>query len=96
VTLHWFLALSGTPFSGTVTPRSGIAKVCEARSGFSFLSGLPSTIIVPPMIPSGRPQNGFRRPVAVSYCRIVIFTTELAGTRKIVECTHFPAGFFAR
>ena len=63
---HWFLALSATPFSGTVTPRSGIAKVCEARSGLSFLSCLPSTVMVPPMVPSGRPQNGLRRPVAVS------------------------------
>src|SRR5205085_729890 len=38
-TLHWFFALSATPFSGTLTPKSGIANdatVCSvslARGG---------------------------------------------------------------
>src|SRR5436309_1056161 len=60
-TLHWFFALSGTPLSGTETPRSGIANVCGARSGSSTLSVLPSTLIVPPVVPRAWPQNGSRK-----------------------------------
>ena len=65
-TLHWFLASSATPSSGTLTPRSGIANVCEARSGSSVGVGLPSIVITPTM-PRGPPQYGLRSPVAVSY-----------------------------
>ena len=64
--LHWFFALSATPFSGTLMPRSGTANVCDARSGLSTSSVLPSVVIVPPTVPRGWPQNGFRNPVAVS------------------------------
>ena len=65
-TAHWFFASSATPASGTLTPSSGIAKVCDARSGSSVAIGLPSRVISP-TIPRGPPQYGFRRPVAVSY-----------------------------
>ena len=94
-TLHWFFALSATPLRGTVTPSSGIANVCEARSGFKIGIGLPLTF-ARPMIPSGRPQNGLRRPVAVSYWRIVTWTSEFAGTSRTVLCTHLPCGSLTR
>ena len=95
-TAHWFGALSPTPFSGTLTPRSGIANVCEARSGSRFLSGFPSTVIVLLTMPRGCPQNGFRRPVAVSYWRTVTVTVACAGTVNTVLWTHFPLLFLTR
>ena len=64
-TLHWFLASSATPFNGTLTPSSGIANVWEASSGFISVNGFPSTA-GSPTSPCGLPQNGLRRPVAVS------------------------------
>ena len=41
--------------------------------------GLPFTFAGPTR-PSGPPQNGLRKPVAVSYCRIVTWISEFAAT----------------
>ena len=95
-TAHWFLALSATPISGTLTPRSGIVNVCDARSGFRTRSGLPFTIILPPRMPRGWPRNGLRRPLSPSYWSTVTRTSELAGTFQMVLCTHWPCSFFTR
>src|SRR5581483_11274215 len=94
-TLHWFFALSATPLSGTLTPRSGIANVCEARSGSSVGVGFPSTFIRP-TIPRGPPQYGLRSPVAVSYCSTVTCTSEFAGTFNTVLCCQCPLESFTR
>src|SRR5204863_5460526 len=94
-TLHWFFASSATPFSGTLTPRSGTAKVCDARSGSSVGVGLPSTVISP-TIPRGPPQYGFRSPVAVSYWSTVIRTSEFAGTFRTVLWRQWPCGSLTR
>src|SRR5436305_10541719 len=65
-TLHWFGALSPTPLSGTLTPSSGIANVCEVRLGSRVLGGFPFTVSGP-TVPWNPPQHGLRSPVAVSY-----------------------------
>src|ERR1700730_1207984 len=75
-TLHGFFAFFATPLSGTDTPRSGIANVCDARFGSSTFNVLPSTLIVPPIVPRGWPQKALRKPVAVSYCKMVTSTLE--------------------
>jgi hypothetical protein len=64
-TLHWFFALSAIPLSGTLTPSSGIANVCDARSvqdrdRLAVHGGLADD-------PERSPRMDCRRPVAVSY-----------------------------
>jgi hypothetical protein len=64
-TLHWFFALSAIPLSGTLTPSSGIANVCDARSvqdrdRLAVHGGLADD-------PERSPRMDCRRPVAVSH-----------------------------
>jgi hypothetical protein len=66
VTAHWLGAVSPTPGSATLTPMSGIAKVCEARVGSIAAYGFPSIVSVPPTVPRGCDQSGFRSPLAPS------------------------------
>src|SRR5260221_30774 len=60
--------VGGEPI-GTLSPMPGMEKVCpteQVRQESTTLTGLPSIVSVPPMVPVTRPQNGLRNGVQPS------------------------------
>src|SRR5580704_5106675 len=64
--LHGFFAVADMPSSGTARPTCGIENTCEARSGSIPCVVLPSSVMTPPTVPVGWPNQLLRSAEALS------------------------------